>query len=173
MRQGVERSWWWRSFLVVLVAGAVWLGLPVGAQTQRARRVNPENKTDPNPTAPAQKPDTPAQDPPGGKKATPPEESSESIKISSNLVAVPVSVTDAGGEPVQGLKAPDFQLEEGGQTQSVQMMGLPGQTPLDLALLFDISGSVNERFQFEHGLPCDSCAPSSSRRIRFRSSPSG
>jgi Ca-activated chloride channel family protein len=77
------------------------------------------------------------------------EEPAESIRINSNLVAVPVSVTDANGEPVRTLRAEDFRLEEEGQKQEVQRLGEPGKTPIELALLFDVSGSVRERFEFE------------------------
>lgn len=66
-----------------------------------------------------------------------------------SLVAVPVSVTDAGGQPIRNLSATDFQLEEEGKSQQVVTLGEPGKTPVELALLFDVSGSVFERFQFE------------------------
>ncbi|HEY3129853.1 MAG TPA: VWA domain-containing protein [Acidobacteriota bacterium] len=67
----------------------------------------------------------------------------------SNLVVVPVSVTDASGRPVRDLKAEDFRIEEEGNSQKVISLGEPGKTPLDLALLFDVSASVSKQFQFE------------------------
>jgi Ca-activated chloride channel family protein len=73
----------------------------------------------------------------------------EVLRISSNLVAVPVSVTDASGQPVSDLKAQAFQLEEDGKPQEVVTLGEPGKTPVELALLIDVSGSVFERFQFQ------------------------
>ncbi|MBI1760994.1 MAG: VWA domain-containing protein [Acidobacteria bacterium] len=78
-----------------------------------------------------------------------PENSGDTFRINSNLVAVPVSVTDANGEPMRKLRAEDFQLEEEGQAQQLQSLGEPGKTPLEMALLFDVSGSVRERFEFE------------------------
>src|SRR5881392_1603675 len=63
--------------------------------------------------------------------------------------AVPVSVTDSTGRPVQNLEIGDFALEENGRPQSVARLGEPGETPVDLALLFDISGSTSSRFEFE------------------------
>jgi Ca-activated chloride channel family protein len=78
-----------------------------------------------------------------------PEPVYEVLKISSNLVVVPVSVTDAGGQPVVGLKQDDFRLVEEGRPQQISQIGDPGQVPLDIALLIDVSSSVTEKFGFE------------------------
>ncbi|MDQ3685961.1 MAG: VWA domain-containing protein, partial [Acidobacteriota bacterium] len=95
----------------------------------------------------AQKPTLPAD------KATPPPgetiDDEEVIRVTSNLVVVPVSVTNEKGEPVQGLKVPDFRLEEQGRAQEVAQIGDPDQVPIELVLLLDVSGSVNARFAFE------------------------
>ncbi len=76
-------------------------------------------------------------------------DSANTFKFNSSLVAVPVSVIDANGDPVKNLKAEEFILDEEGEKQQVQSLGEPGQTPLELTLLFDISGSVFERFEFQ------------------------
>jgi Ca-activated chloride channel homolog len=73
----------------------------------------------------------------------------EVVRVSSNLVVVPVSVTDAAGQPVMGLTAADFRLEEEGRQQEIAQIGDPEQVPLDIAVLLDVSGSVNARFAFE------------------------
>lgn len=73
----------------------------------------------------------------------------ESIRIDSTLVVVPVSVTDLQGQPIRALMAEDFILEEEGVAQQVQTLGDPGKTPLELAVLFDVSRSVRNRFEFE------------------------
>ncbi|HZH29839.1 MAG TPA: VWA domain-containing protein [Pyrinomonadaceae bacterium] len=73
----------------------------------------------------------------------------EVVRVTSNLVVVPVSVTDERGEPVQGLKAADFRLEEEGRAQEVAQVGDAEQVPLDIAVLFDVSSSIGERFAFE------------------------
>jgi Ca-activated chloride channel homolog len=73
----------------------------------------------------------------------------EVVRVTSNLVMVPVSVTDARGEPVLGLKASDFHIEENGRAQTITQIGNPEQVPLDIALLVDVSGSVVSRFSFE------------------------
>jgi Ca-activated chloride channel homolog len=73
----------------------------------------------------------------------------EVVKITSNLVMVPVSVTNTQGQPVLGLKPTDFRIEEDGRVQEISQLGNPEQVPLDIALLIDVSGSVVARFDFE------------------------
>jgi len=71
------------------------------------------------------------------------------IRVASNLVSVPVSVTDSSGQWVRDLKTDEFRVEENGKLQQSFSLGEPGKTPLDMALLFDVSASVRERFEFE------------------------
>jgi Ca-activated chloride channel family protein len=58
---------------------------------------------------------------------------------------VPVSVTDAQGNAVQGLTKTDFRLVEDGKQQEISDIGDPEQVPLAIALLFDISSSVSQK----------------------------
>ncbi|MCA1615903.1 MAG: VWA domain-containing protein [Acidobacteria bacterium] len=104
-------------------------------------------------TPPAQQP---AQTPqpvatPAPQEAKPADaiEDDEIITVTSNLVVVPVSVTDAAGQPVQGLKAADFRLEEEGRAQEVADVGAAEQVPLDIALVFDVSSSITAKRFFE------------------------
>ncbi len=71
------------------------------------------------------------------------------IRVSSSLVSVPVSVTDPAGQVVKDLNIGDFKLEEDGHPADISKVAPAGQSPLNLALLFDLSGSVNNRFEFE------------------------
>jgi Ca-activated chloride channel family protein len=48
-----------------------------------------------------------------------------------------------------GLSAADFRLEEQGRPQELAQIGDPEQVPLEIALLLDVSGSVEARFGFE------------------------
>ena len=73
----------------------------------------------------------------------------EVVRVTSNLVVVPVSVTDATGQPVLGLTAKDFHLDEEGRAQEIAEIGDPGQVPLSIALLLDVSLSVEARIDFE------------------------
>ena len=93
----------------------------------------------PPPAMPTPKPKpTPVPKPPS-------EEVLDVVRVTSNLVMVPVSVTDATGSAVQGLKLEDFRLLEEGRPQQIAELGNPEQVPLDIALLFDISSSVSEK----------------------------
>lgn len=67
------------------------------------------------------------------------------IKTTSNLVMVPVSVTDQQGQAVQGLQVADFRLEEEGKQQEISGIGDPQQVPLAIALLFDVSSSTSQK----------------------------
>ena len=71
------------------------------------------------------------------------------VKVESRLVIVPVSVTDAAGEPVLGLKATDFRVSEENRPQTIDSVGNAETVPLEIALLIDVSGSVNPLFEFE------------------------
>lgn len=73
----------------------------------------------------------------------------EVVRITSNLIIVPVSVTDTQGNPVLGLKQSDFRIEEDGRVQEITQLGDPEHVPLDIALLIDVSASVVARFEFE------------------------
>jgi Ca-activated chloride channel family protein len=126
------------SALALFFLAAVFLAQPI-----RAQRVK---QLPPPPPGPIYKP-----------KPTPipaPEEF-EVVRVSSNLIVVPVSVTDANGQPVLGLKPGDFRIDEDGRTQQVAQLGDPEQVPLDIALLIDVSGSVEARFEFEQKAAAD------------------
>jgi Ca-activated chloride channel family protein len=78
-----------------------------------------------------------------------PQEQEEAIRLSSRLIVVPVSVTDASGQPVKDLTAEDIVIEEEGQPQKIVALGEPGKTPVDIAMLVDVSGSVHGKFAFQ------------------------
>ena len=137
-----------KSLAVLLTIFGLVFAITAAGQTQRARRVIDEPQQPQPPQQPKQEPQKPQQQKPSEKKPTP-EPTAETIRINSNLVAVPVSVTDAQGNPVRNLTAEDFLVEEEGSPQILQTLGEPGKTPIELALLFDVSRSVRNRFDFE------------------------
>ncbi|HET6978292.1 MAG TPA: VWA domain-containing protein [Pyrinomonadaceae bacterium] len=130
MTLGAEKTLWPVFLMGVL---AIFLSVPT-AQAQSTKDLPPPPpvwKPKPTPTP----------------KPTVPEviDSSDVIKTSSNLVMVPVSVTDPTGQAVQGLKVTDFRLDEEGKQQEITGIGDPEQVPLAIALLFDISSSTSQK----------------------------
>jgi Ca-activated chloride channel family protein len=77
------------------------------------------------------------------------EDDGEIIKVESRLVIVPVSVTDPLGQPILGLKAQDFRILEDNKSQEIAQVSDAEKVPLEIALLIDVSGSVNPLFEFE------------------------
>jgi Ca-activated chloride channel family protein len=73
----------------------------------------------------------------------------EAIRLSSRLVLVPLSASDSSGQPVKGLTSADIVIEEDGRPQQIVSLGKPGETPIDLSLLVDVSGSTQKQFGFE------------------------
>src|SRR5215510_14384269 len=108
-----------RLILLIVLFGA--LSLNTSAVAQRSRKVEKSRAQEPGDT----------------------------IRINSSLVEVPISVTDAAGRPVRNLTAEDFQLEEEGKAQQVITLGAPGKSPVEIALLFDISASIFDLFPFQ------------------------
>jgi Ca-activated chloride channel homolog len=128
---------WGRHLGSTLLVGVLTLFFSVSvARAQTTVRDLP-----PPPPPPTPKP-TPTPKPPS-------DEDFEIIRTTSNLVMVPVSVVDAKGQPLRGLKVADFRLEEEGRIQQITELGDPEEVPLDIALLVDVSGSTNNRFDFE------------------------
>jgi len=71
------------------------------------------------------------------------------IKVDSRLIVIPVSVTNANGEPVTGLTAKDFTIQEEGKAQIIDSLGNAETVPLEIALLFDVSASTDAMFRFQ------------------------
>src|SRR6185503_1810270 len=127
MKFGVEEKILCPAFLIGVLA--LFLSVPT-AQAQGTKNLPPP----PPPWRPKPTP-TPKPEP----------EVLDVIKTTSNLVMVPVSVTDQTGQAVQGLKVADFRLLEEGKQQEISGIGDPEQVPLAIALLFDISSSTSQK----------------------------
>lgn len=126
---GVEKKLLWPAILMGMLA--IFLSAPI-AQGQTVKDLPPPPpvwKPKPTPTP----------------KPTEPEVITDVIRTTSNLVMVPVSVTDQQGQAVQGLQVADFRLQEEGKQQEISGIGDPEQVPLAIALLFDISSSVGSK----------------------------
>lgn len=64
------------------------------------------------------------------------------FRADASLVMVQVSVLDAGGLPVDDLTASDLRLFEDGVERDIELLLRPDETPIDVGLLMDLSGSV-------------------------------
>ncbi|HSE15737.1 MAG TPA: VWA domain-containing protein [Pyrinomonadaceae bacterium] len=126
---GVEKKLLWPAFLVGVLA--LFLSTPA-AQGQGVKNLPP-------PPPPWRAKPTPTP------KPVEPEVITDVIRTTSNLVMVPVSVTDQTGNAVQGLQVADFRLQEEGKQQEISGIADPEQVPLAIALLFDISSSVGTK----------------------------
>jgi len=127
---GVEKKFLWPAFLMGVLA--LLLSTPTAHAQKTVKELPPPPplwKPKPTPTP----------------KPVEPEKIEDVIRTNSNLVMVPVSVTDQTGNAVQGLQVTDFRLEEEGKQQEISGLGNPEQVPLAIALLFDISSSVSTK----------------------------
>jgi len=71
------------------------------------------------------------------------------IRISTDLVTVITSVTDATGNHVNDLTQKDFVVYEDGVPQEIAGLYRENDLPLRLIFLFDTSTSIRHRFDFE------------------------
>lgn len=77
----------------------------------------------------------------------PAQESSDVVRINTELVSFEVTVTDDNGKPVQNLRANDFRLFEGGVERSIdffQPIKKAEGRPLSVVFALDVSGSMTE-----------------------------
>jgi Ca-activated chloride channel family protein len=78
-----------------------------------------------------------------------PPESASTLKVDVKLVNVYVTVTDARGGPVGGLKKENFTLEEDGKDQTIAVFDKESAAPISIALAIDTSLSTR------HDLPLE------------------
>lgn len=75
-------------------------------------------------------------------------EEQDVVRISSNLVPIPVSVIDRRGNAIVNLKLEDFELRVDGQPRPLTDLSR-SETSVKLAMLFDNSGSLDAAREFE------------------------
>src|SRR5215468_368851 len=121
------------------VASLVLLAATVSSRPNQQQEPPP-----PPPPSPQQQSSTPTRPARGAEQ-----NQEDVIRLRSRLVVVPISASDASGRPVRDLALQDFVVEEEGKPQQIVSLGEPGKTPVELALLFDVSGSTNSQFSFE------------------------
>ena len=65
------------------------------------------------------------------------------VRVETQLVSVPAVVTDRNGRPLAGLKLENFAVMEDGKAQALTNFATT-ETPFEIALLLDTSGSTRE-----------------------------
>ena len=82
----------------------------------------------------------------GQTKPPPKDEEDEVVKVVTELVDVPVVVTDKAGKPLLNLKQTNFAVFEDGRNQEVTDFAAT-TAPFEVALLLDTSGSTRSDLQ--------------------------
>jgi Ca-activated chloride channel homolog len=72
----------------------------------------------------------------------------KSMRMSVNLVLVPVVVTDLKNRPVMNLRSEDFTILEDGQPQEVEYFATE-DAPISVGLVLDVSKSMTSKFEME------------------------
>jgi len=83
------------------------------------------------------------------RRSTDQHQNDKPIRLSSDLVTVLTSVTDASGSHVDNLTKDDFRIFEDGKQQDIDGLFREDQVPLRMVFLFDTSLSIRQRFDFE------------------------
>jgi Ca-activated chloride channel family protein len=78
--------------------------------------------------------------------------SAANIRVDVNMVLVPVSVTDAVGRSVTGLRADNFRVLDGARPVPIVSFGRQDQ-PITVGLIFDCSRSMTEKFRTARQAP--------------------
>jgi Ca-activated chloride channel family protein len=122
------------------------IALPVWSQSGRRNEPGKGSKPGPGPIADPTRPGTSVLRP----SPTPKDEVDENdiVRISSNLVPIPVSVVDKRGNAIVNLKLEDFELRVDGAVQPLSDL-TRSETAVRLAMLFDNSGSLDAAREFE------------------------
>jgi Ca-activated chloride channel family protein len=130
----------WFSVVAVLCLGAA-----MPAWSQSGRRKDPGKSGKPAPGPIADRPGTTIHP---TKTNTDEVDPNDVVRISSNLVPIPVSVVDRRGNAVISLKLDDFELRVDGEVRALSDL-TRSETSVRLAMLFDNSGSLDAAREFE------------------------
>lgn len=127
--------------IVILLA----LALPVVSQSGRQK---PPKGGKPAPGPIADRPGSPSSPATPSQKSDTELDENDIVRISSNLVPIPVSVIDKRGNAITNLKLEEFELNVDGQPRPLSDL-TRSETSVRLAMLFDNSGSLDAAREFE------------------------
>lgn len=136
----IRRGLMFAAVLILCVA------LPVWSQSGRQKGSGKGSKPNPGPIADPNRPGTSTARP----SSTPSDEVDDGdiVRITSNLVPIPVSVVDRRGNAITNLKLEDFELRVDGTVRPLSDL-TRSETSVRLAMLFDNSGSLHAAREFE------------------------
>ena len=129
------------------VVAAVFLTAALPVLSQSGRNPKPGKKPGAGPISDPNRPGSPTS-PATPSRKTDEMEENDVVRISSNLVPIPVSVIDRRGNAIVNLKLEDFELRVDGQPRALADISR-SETSVKLALLFDNSGSLDAAREFE------------------------
>jgi Ca-activated chloride channel family protein len=138
LRSNRNRTWF-------VLVGVLCLCAAIPAWGQSGRRKEPGKTGQPAPGPIADRPGTTIHP---AKTATDEIDANDVVRISSNLVPIPVSVVDRRGNAVVSLKLDDFELRVDGEVRPLSDL-TRSETSVRLAMLFDNSGSLDAARDFE------------------------
>lgn len=130
----------WILFAAVLI---LCIALPVWSQSGRRQEPGKGGKGAPGPD-----PNRPGSGISRPTKAEDEVDDGDIVRISSNLVPIPVSVVDKRGHAVVNLKLEDFELRVDGTVRPLSDL-TRSETSVRLTMLFDNSGSLDAAREFE------------------------
>lgn len=132
--------------LTVICLLGVYTGVAASAQSGRRNEAAKPPKSKPGPLADPDR-GTPSS-PNRPAKAIDEVEADDIVRISSNLVPIPVSVVDKRGNAVVNLRLEDFELRVDGELRPLSDL-TRSETSVRLAMLFDNSASLDAAREFE------------------------
>jgi len=123
-------------------------GSPAWSQSGRRQEPGKTTKPAPGPIADPNRPGASNFPAKTTKPSSDEVDSNDVVRISSNLVPIPVSVVDKRGNAIVNLKLDDFELRVDGEPRPLSDL-TRSETSVRLAMLFDNSGSLDAAREFE------------------------
>jgi VWFA-related protein len=133
---------------LILLAAVLCFAVISPAPAQSGRRQGKGTKPAPGPIADPDRRGSPSSPTAASKSVSDELENNDVVRITSNLVPIPVSVLDKRGNAVINLQLEDFELRVDGEPRPLSDLSR-SETNVRLAMLFDNSGSLDAAREFE------------------------
>ena len=135
----------WFVFAAILV---LCVALPVWSQSGRKNEPGKKPPSSPGPIAEPARPRNASSTSRPSSSSNDEVDDNDIVRITSNLVPIPVSVVDGSGNAIINLKLEDFELRVDGTVRPLTDL-TRSETSVRLAMLFDNSGSLDAAREFE------------------------